>query len=292
MINQLLINIIVSGATYLIIALSFSLIFSINKFINIFHAIIITSGAYFCFTFSELLSIPITLSITMSIISCVIINFAFGYFFSQIQSYLKISSIKMLIITLGLYIVFQNLISIIWGDGLIFIPIGGGNHIYKLFGGSITNIQIMTLTISLIIYITFTIFMKNSIIGKRIRAISSNSELSSIFGIKYVRIVFYANGIAALLASLVGILIAADTGMMPTMGFNIFLYGVVVAIIGGIGSNKGLIGGAFLLAAIQHISAYFVSSQWMDSISYIVLIIFLIWKPLGFSGKQIKKVEI
>ena len=66
----------------------------------------------------------------------------------------------------------------------------------------------------------------------------------------------------------------------------------VAMIIGGVGNFKGLIGGALLLATAQHFGAYYIDGKWMDAIAYIILILFLIWKPLGFSGKRLKKIEI
>ena len=76
------------------------------------------------------------------------------------------------------------------------------------------------------------------------------------------------------------------------MGFNWLLYGVVAMIIGGVGSHWGLVGGALLLATAQHLAAYYIGSQWMDAVAYIILIVFLIARPLGFSGKRLKKIEI
>jgi branched-subunit amino acid ABC-type transport system permease component len=63
-------------------------------------------------------------------------------------------------------------------------------------------------------------------------------------------------------------------------------------IIGGVGSTKGLIGGALLVATSQHLAAYYIDTKWMDAITYIILILFLLWRPLGFSGKRLKKVEV
>jgi len=66
------------------------------------------------------------------------------------------------------------------------------------------------------------------------------------------------------------------------MGFNWLLYGVVAMIIGGVGSNWGLAGGALLLATAQHLAAYYIGSQWMDAVAYIILILFLIAKSIAF----------
>ena len=80
--------------------------------------------------------------------------------------------------------------------------------------------------------------------------------------------------------------------MTPTMGFNLLLYGVVAMIIGGVGSYRGLLAGAFLVAASQHLAAYYIDTKWMDAVAYLILIAFLLWKPLGFSGQRLRKVEI
>ena len=80
--------------------------------------------------------------------------------------------------------------------------------------------------------------------------------------------------------------------MTPTFGFNLLLYGVVAMIIGGVGSTRGLIAGSLLVATAQHLAAYYIDTKWMNAVTYIILILFLIWKPLGFSGNRLKKVEV
>ena len=129
-------------------------------------------------------------------------------------------------------------------------------------------------------------------IGRNIQAVASNPELSNFMGISSDKVILSALVIGSSLAAVAGILIAFDTDINPTMGFNWLLYGVVAMIIGGIGSTWGLLGGALLLSSAQNLSAYFIGSQWMNAVAYILLILFLLAKPLGFSGKRLKKVEI
>ena len=79
--------------------------------------------------------------------------------------------------------------------------------------------------------------------------------------------------------------------MTPTFGFKIFFYGVVVMIIGGVGSFKGLLFSSIILAIAQNLVGYFLDTKWMDTTTYIILIGFLLWKPLGFSGKKLKNFD-
>ena len=199
------------------------------------------------------------------------------------------SSWKMLIASLGMYVVLQNLISLIWGDDTKSIRTWsfktGHNFLWSLCYGC-TNYNNYSKHNT--IYQCF-LFLRFTLLGKQIRAVSSNEELSNIFGISSDRVILWGFIIGSTLAAIAGILIALDTDMTPTMGFHVLLYAVVAMIIGGVGSNKGLIGGALLLATAQHLSAYYIDSKWMDATAYIILILFLIWKPLGFSGKRLKK---
>lgn len=290
--TQLLVNIILSTSIYLIVSFSFALIYQTTKFFHIAHAIIITLGSYFTYLFSIQLNISLYGAVPLAIYGAVIIAVFMKLFIYRPLRIRGTSSWKMLIVSLGIHVVLQNLISLIWGDDTKSIRTWTVKVGHNIFGAYITNIQIITILVSIILFIATALYLQHSSLGKQIRAVSSNEELSNIFGICSDRVILWSFIIGSALAAIAGILIVLDTDMTPTMGFNIFLYGVVAMIIGGIGSYKGLIGGALLLATTQHLSAYYIDSKWMDATAYIILILFLIWKPLGFSGKRLKKVEI
>jgi branched-chain amino acid transport system permease protein len=289
---QILINIILTTSLNILIAFSFLLIYQTNKFFHIAHAITITLGAYLTFLFSIQLGLSLWFAIPLAIIGAALFSVI-----SEISLYKPLrkretSSWKMLIASLGLYVILQNTVSLIWGDDTKSIrtwPVKVGNEIW---GAYITDVQIITIIVSIVLFIATILFLQYTSLGKQIRAVSSNSELSNIFGISSDKVILWSFVIGSALAAIAGILIALDTDMTPTMGFNVFLYAVVAMIIGGVGSYRGLIGGALLLATAQHLSAYYIDSKWMDATAYIILILFLIWKPLGFSGKRLKKVEI
>ncbi len=292
MIPQLLLNSVLSLSIYLLICISFIVIYRTTKFLALSHAITITLGAYLTFFFTIQLDFSLWLAIPLAIIGTILITVI-----SEISIYKPLrkretSSWKMLIASLGLYVISQNIISLIWGDDTKSMrtwPVKVGNEIW---GAYITNVQIITIVVTIILFTATILFLQYTPLGKQIRAVSSNAKISNIFGIGSDRVILWSFVIGSALAAIAGILIALDTDMTPTMGFHIFLYAVVAMIIGGVGSYRGLIGGALLLATAQHLSAYYIDSKWMDATAYIILILFLIWKPLGFSGKRLKKIEI
>lgn len=80
--------------------------------------------------------------------------------------------------------------------------------------------------------------------------------------------------------------------MTPTMGFNALMMGVVAVIIGGVGSIPGAALGGLLLGLAQHLGVWRISSQWQDAIAFAILLIFLLFRPYGFFGRPVKKVEV
>jgi branched-chain amino acid transport system permease protein len=289
---QIILNITISTSILLLISLSFSIIYYTSKFFHLAHAIIITSAAYFAFLFSNQLGFSLWISIPLAILSATAIGML-----TEISLYKPLrkrnaSPMILMIAALGLYTILQNCISIFWGNDTKRVQIGEVKIGHEFYNAYITNIQIVTFAVCLSLFVATLIFMRYHKIGRNIRAVASNPELSNIIGINSDIVILWTFGIGSALAAIAGILIAFDTNMTPTMGFNWLLYGVVAMIIGGIGSNWGVLGGVLLLVIFQHLVAYYIGSQWMDAIAYIILILFLIWKPLGFSGKRLKKVEI
>lgn len=289
---QIIVNILVSSAMFLLIAVSFSLSYYPTKFFHLAHAAIITCGAYFTFLFANKLSLPFTLSIILAIVMAVSVGLLCEILVYRPMRKRNAPPLAYLIASIGLYSVLQNWISLVFGDDTKIIRRGEVAVGKVILGAYITKIQIVTIIISLLVFVLVDVFLKVTSVGKAIRAVSSNPQLCDIYGINSNRIIFIAFGVGSALASVAGILSAMDTNMTPTFGFNLLLYGVVAMIIGGVGSTRGLIAGAMLLGAAQHLSAYFIDTKWMNGVTYIILVFFLIWKPLGFSGVRLRKVEV
>ena len=290
--SQIIIFILLTGSIVLLSGLSSAISFNSTKFFNFVQAANISFAAYFTFLFFNHFQLNLFFAIALSIICCVFICTLCEIFIFRYIRFKNFSSFTFLIASIGIYIVLQNLISLFFGDETKIILMNNAKVGHKMLGTYITDIQIITISLSGSLFFIVLVLLYKTSLGKQIRAISDNQALSNIYGINSNRIILSATIVSSVIASVLGILIALDLDMTPTFGFNYYLYGVVAMIIGGVGSYRGLIAGAFLLATAQQITALYIDTKWMDAITYLILILFLIWKPLGFSGKQLKKNEL
>lgn len=289
---QIIANVFLSSTIYLLVASSFSLIYYPTKFFHIAHAVIITSAAYLTFLFANQLSLPFAIAVGAAIAGAVCVGLLFEGLFYRAMRKRNAPALAYLIASIGLYTVLQNCISLVFGDDTKIIRTGEVTIGNEIFGAYVTDVQIVTTLVSAGLFVAVNLFLQFTAAGKAIRAVSSNSQLCDIYGIDSNRIILVAFGAGSALAAVAGILSAMDTNMTPTFGFNLLLYGVVAMIIGGVGSKRGLAAGALLVATVQHLAAYYIDTKWMDAVTYVILILFLIWKPLGFSGVRLRKVEI
>jgi len=288
---QIAINIFIFTSILLLLSLSFQLIYSATRFFVISLTAITTLSAYFVLLLSYYIPFLI-INIFLSILLATALGVLLEKFIYSPQRAKSNNLISVLISSLGVYIILQNLISLFFGDDTRSIRTSEVKIGRQIFSAYITDIQIVTIAISIFLFMAVLLILQKTSLGRQIRAVSNNPELCNIYGINSDRVILWATAIGTALASVAGILIALDVDMTPTFGFNYFFYGAVAMIIGGVGSYRGLIFGSLLLATAQHLAAYYIDTKWMDAMAYIILILFLIWKPLGFSGQRLKKVEL
>ncbi len=289
---QLSLNILVTFSILILLGLSFSLIFRGAKFFDIGQALTLTLASYSTYLFSIQLDtsflIAVPISIFFGICLMLLVN---QYIYNPLQKR-KVENWQMLIASLGVYVVLQNTISLIWGDNTLSFRTWPVKEGHQVLGAYITDVQIITVISCGFLVGLGCFFLEKTSIGNKIKAVSSNPGLAAIMGISKEKAVIWSSVLGSGLAACAGILIAADTDMTPTMGFNWLLFGVVSMIIGGMGKLRYLILGALLLATAQHLSAYYLDSKWINATAYIIHNAFLYFRPYGFSGQPLKKAEI
>lgn len=283
---QLIVNSIVAGAIYTLIALGFNLIYGTVKFFDLGYGALLAVGGYGAFYFSKTLGLNIYLSIALGTLIAGLIGFlVFQFIYSPLRER-KSSSMVLLIAALGVFTAIQAIIAIIFTSQFQTLTQGGSTEpVFNFIGGVITRTQLIILFSGLIITTAIALVNKFTIFGKAIKAVADDEEVSKIVGIdtnKIIGVVFF---VGSCIAGLAGILIGFDTGIEPTMGLALLLKGVIAAIIGGVGNVYGGILGAFFLGFIENFGIWQISGEWKDAIAFVVLIIFLLFRPNGILKK-------
>ncbi len=291
MLNQLIINGIIAGSIYALIAIGFTVIYRTVKFFHFAHGVVYTAGAYFAYTLIITLGLNFALSFFLSIILAAILGIAIDRLVYYPLRRQNASNLIFLLASFGVFIFLQNLIQLLYGAQILTIrtgPIKEGHH---FLGAVITDIQILILVVSIILMMLLWLFIQKTKLGKAMRAVSDDPVAANVVGINPERIILTSFAIGSALAGAAGILISFETNIEPTMGFSAILKGIIASIIGGIGSIPGAVLGGFFLGLAENLGIWKISAGWKDAIAFGVLIIFLIFRPTGILGRKTGKTE-
>ncbi|MDL1876339.1 branched-chain amino acid ABC transporter permease [Cytophagia bacterium CHB2] len=292
MISQILANGLIAGSVYALVALGFSVIYSTVRFFHFAHGVVYTAGAYFTFLYFILFKLPFAVAVALAILSAALLGVAIEFLVYKPIKRQRASGTILLIASLGVSIILQNLISLFFGDDTKTIRTGEVREGLNVLGARITPVQIAIILTSLVLFAFTFIILKRSKIGKALRAVANDPELAVAMGLNKDRIIYFTYFVGSALAAIAAILISLDIDMTPLMGFQAMLYGVVAVVIGGLGNILGAYLGGLLLGLAQHLGVWYISSQWQDAIAFVILILFLLFRPQGFFWKKIRKAEV
>ncbi len=282
--TQLLVNSIIVGAIYALVASGFSLIYATNRFVHFAHGAVIIVAGYILYGFTQGLGIPISVSILLTLL----LTSIFGFLqYKCIYLPLKkrnSSTIIMLIASVALMILFENLILLFAGSSVKTFSFITTQRGAETLGFLITPIQITIILTSLVIFTLLWILLKKTTLGKQLRAVADNPDLANITGISATKIASFSFFIGSAMAGLAGMLIAIEQNLEPFMGTRLIIKGFTAAIIGGINRVEGAILGALILGLTENFGIWFLPSGYKDAISFTLLIGFLIFKPTGVLG--------
>lgn len=285
-IPQLIVNSIIAGAIYTMVALGFNLIYGTVRFFDLGYGALTALGGYAVFYVYKTLGWPIWVAIPLAVLVSGLIGFAvYRSVYAPLRER-KSSGMVLLVAALGVFTAIQAIIAILFTSQFQTLSrSSGGDQVYNILGGVITEVQLIILGCGLLIMLAIGLLLKFTMLGKAVKAVSDDEEVSKIVGINTKSIIGKVFFLGSAIAGLAGILVGFDTGIEPTMGLSLLLKGVIASIIGGIGNVYGGVLGAFLLGFVENFGIWKISGEWKDAIAFGVLIIFLLFRPQGILKK-------
>lgn len=280
--TQIVLNSIIAGAIYALMALGFNLIYGVAKFFNLAHGVAASIGGYAAYFLSRRLGLDAYLCAIVAVGLAGACGYAFDFLVYLPLRRKKSSNMILLVASLGIMTLVQSVIAMLFSSQ--FQTLGSsvsGESSFSISGGMVTKTQIVIFVSGMLILSGLYLLLKLTMFGKSIVAISDDEEVARVVGINTDRAIGCVFFIGSAIAGLAGVLVGYDTGIEPTMGMALLLKGVIASIIGGMGNIYGGVLGSFLLGFAENFGIWKMPGQWKDAISFVLLIVFLIFRPSG-----------
>lgn len=292
MLLQQLINGITLGCTYALVALGYSMVFSVLELINFANGAFYMLGGYMTLMLYLGIKRYFWWAVILSSIIVGLIGYAMDRFCLRTLRQRGASKMSALISTLGVSIFIENFIQLAFGTEMKAFPNMLNFGRFKVAGVMISWTQVMILVISIMMLLLLCLIVYKTKIGSSMRAITQNVTAARLMGIDVKNIISLTFIISAAMASIAGTLVSIyyqtiDINMGTQVGMKTF----AAAVLGGMGVLPGAMVGGVLIGIIETLGASYISSGYRDAFAFIVLILVLLFKPDGLFGeKQITKV--
>lgn len=289
---QLLVNALASGAGYALVAVSFGLIYRVVHFFHIAHGAVYTLAAYCALVCVTILGWPLAAAAVVAVVAAAGIGIGLELLIYRPLRRRNSSDAALLLASLGLLIVLQNVVSLVFGDETRSMRHGDVAAGIEVIGARITIVQLTILLVSPILTGALWAWLRFGRYGKYVRAVADDPKLSTIVGVPADRVFVVVFAVGSALVAVIAVLNGLDTDLTPLMGFRVILMGIVAAIIGGIGSIPGAFLGGMVIGVLESWGAWVLPSQWQDTTVFVVLVVFLLVRPQGVLGRPLRKGSI
>jgi branched-chain amino acid transport system permease protein len=298
---QQIINGLVLGSMYALVALGYTMVYGIINLINFAHGEVLMVGALTSWTVVSALAdsgLPGWLIMLISLVAAIIICAALNFTIEKV-AYRPLRGaprLAPLITAIGMSLLLQTLAMIIWQPNPKPYPLLLPTEPIEVGGAVITVTQILILSVTAILLAGLTWLVNRTRLGRAMRATAENPRVAALMGVRPDMVISAAFVIGAALAAVAGVMWAANYGTVQhTMGFLPGLKAFTAAVLGGIGNLAGAVVGALLLGLLEAIGAGYLGpltggvlgSQYADIFAFTALILVLTLRPSGLLGERV-----
>ena len=298
---QQIINGLVQGSVYALVALGYTMVYGILGLINFAHGEVVMIGAMVALTVSQALiaaGLPTPLVLSLSLLASVAVCMALGYGIERIayRPLRNAPRLAPLITAIGVSIVLQNLAMIFWGREYHAFPALLPNSMHSLAGAVINDVQIIIVLSALAVMAGLLLLVHRTRLGRAMRAVAENPSAAALMGVDINVVISVTFMTGSALAALAGIMVSANYGIVHYyMGSILGLKAFTAAVLGGIGNLRGAMFGGMLLGLIESLGAGYIGdlsggffgSHYQDVFAFFVLIAVLIFRPSGLFGERV-----
>ncbi len=300
---QQLINGLVLGSIYALVALGYTMVYGILELINFAHGEVTMIGAMVALTvigllmgFQPALPGPLVVLAGLAVAIPVCMLLAFVIEKVAYRPLRRAPRLAPLITAIGVSIVLQNAAMLIWGRQYVAFPPLIPQISFQVLGAHVTSLQIFIVLLCTVVMVALWLLVQKSRLGRAMRATAQSREVAALMGVDIDRVISATFVIGAALAAIAGVMVSSYYGLAHYyMGFMLGLKAFSAAVLGGIGNIVGAMLGGLLLGVIEALGAGyigeltggFLGSHYQDVFAFFVLILVLVFRPSGLLGERV-----
>jgi len=282
MVEGIIIQGLIKGGTYALLAVGFSLIFGVARMINLSHTCFYMLAAYGIYAFAKLLGMPLIAAVVLSLLATTVIGIiTYRLFIDRVREH----HVTVMLITLALAMVFQEWMIMSFTSE----PLGAPSFVsgyWQIIGVKVSYQHLLTFGVAMAVLVGVWALLSKTRLGVAIRATAQDSEIANLMGINVRRILLITMGLAAALAAVAGAVVAPTLTLVPTMWTSPLVMIMAIVVLGGLGSVKGSLIGAFIIGFIEVLVVFLLpgGAFLKGAFALLVMVLILLIRPEGLFG--------
>ena len=297
---QQLINGLVLGSIYALVALGYTMVYGILGLINFAHGDIVMVGALVALTVAQALAasgLPAPVVIVLATAAAIVVCVSLGLTIERVayRPLRRAPRLAPLITAIGISILLQYSAALIWSKQYISMPELFKHDLFVIRGAQFTDLQALIFILACAVMGALLWFIKSSRVGKAMRATEQNPEVAGLMGVDTNRIIAFTFFLGSAIGAIAGVMVVLYYGLGHYfMGFMLGLKAFTAAVLGGIGNVVGAMLGGLLLGIIESLASGYIGditggvlgSNYRDIFAFLVLVMVLVLRPSGLLGRH------
>jgi len=280
---QIIVNGILLGGLYALMALGLALVWGVLNIVNLAHGAFIMLGAYVSYYLFTLLHVDPFAALPL----CMLSLFALGYLLQRyvLNLLVRAPMFNTLLITFGIDVVLTYLAQIVFSaDFRVVNPSYAGSN-FTLLGATVPLVRALAFAIALGLTVTVWVVLAHTRLGRAVRACAQNLLAARLYGVEPRTVYALTFGLGAALAGAAGNLYGVVSQINPYIGDALTAKSFAISIIGGLDNPLGVVVGGLFLGTLESLTSLYVGSTYSDVASFGVLVLVLILRPKGLLGR-------
>ncbi len=280
---QDLVNGILAGGIFAVVALGFSLVWGIMNIINLAHGAFVMLGAYLAYVLFTTWHVDPFLSIPVAFVVLFVLGYAIQKY--VINVVVRAPILTTFLLTFGLSLLIVNVALLVFHADIRGIETAYSGANFSIGSVTVAWIKLWTLIAALAITMLMQLFLTQSRTGRAIRATAMDVDAAQLTGVRVAHLYAVVFGLGAGLAGAAGVLISLSYSLSPTMGDPFVITAFVVCVLGGLGSVQGALVGGLVYGIVETFGAQYIGTGLQDAVALVVLLLVLTFRPTGLLGK-------